>query len=695
MTTASNKTTAILNYALAGFSVFPAIGKIPEAPGWKTTPYDPLIDPSRFTRNYGVVLRPTDLVVDVDPRGFAPNDDPFTRLLPILGDAATKTYAVATGGYGNGRHIYFSLPLGTPKLRYKVEPEFQGIQFSTVGRYVMGPGSIHPDTNREYTVLHGAPMGILPAPKALIDLLRTQEGAMELEQRDVFSTDEPTRLRFVNFLTSAPIAVEGANGDNTTYRTAAMGRDLGLSPQDTFELMATHWNDRCAPPWTADELLVKVQNVYKYAKSTAGCRSPLVQFGELLNQKTDTPAEIPNVLWNLTQKGSLVLNDSLNTRNYLVLETIQGRPNPLHGLVRYNELSGKMEYCSIPPWYDPFDKVGEVTDNDLTELCYSINRLFGYRTSKALVYEAVSTVARLNSYHPIRVYLNTLVWDGTPRIDCLLTQYAGVEDSQYTRAISKCFMLAAVARVFSPGAKFDQVLILEGAQGIGKSTFVEALARGWYVDMFLDSHSKDSTLALEGAWIIELSEMDFLKRSEATAFKAFFARKEHKIRKPYDRMPTTHQMQSVFVGTTNPEGPYLPDQTGNRRFWPVRCSRFNIPQLRHDLDQLWAEATFRYKTGEQFHLTPAEEALAREQQARRQASDPWVYSLGAWINNSATSRPYAVGEILLCALGIPPVRQRLSDATRVASILTNTYGWASVRIGEDVKLIAPMLLTDR
>ena len=328
---------------------------------------------------------------------------------------------------------------------------------------------------------------------------------------------------------------------------------------------------------------------------------------------------------------------------------------------------------------------------------------------------AVQTVARDNKFHPVREYLESVVWDGTPRIDTWLIRYLSVEVPDtgeetnlcdYVRAIGAFWLISAVARVYDPGCKVDHCLVLEGKQGKGKSTALDILGGCWYTDDIADLSSKDAALGTRGKWIIEFGELDVFNRAEASRINAFITRKEDHIRPPYDRHFGDFPRECVFAGTVNPET-YLKDETGARRFWPVLCGEVDYDALRRDRDQLWAEAAARYRRGDKWHLT--ETALikvATEEQAARYDEDAWTVTVLQWADKptqrfekerpgdpetpiepfTSTRESVVSEEILLHCIGLSVDRHDQRQKKRVSRILV-AAGWKSkpVRMGTIVQ----------
>jgi predicted P-loop ATPase len=285
-------------------------------------------------------------------------------------------------------------------------------------------------------------------------------------------------------------------------------------------------------------------------------------------------------------------------------------------VIAYNELQRYISIKSDLPWRSLFE--GEWwRDEDDSQLIAYMDERYRYFT-RAKYLDAIKKVADDRKYHPIRDYLNNLSWDNVERLDTLLITYFGVDDSAYVKAVTRKTLCAAVARIFNPGCKFDYILILNGKQGTWKSTFLRKLGKAWFNDSLMLQDTKDKTAAekLQGYWILEISEMSGLKKTDVETLKAFISRQDDAYRASYGRHVTPHPRQCIFIGTTNAETGFLRDTTGNRRFWPVQCETGKDPRDISDdeVNQIWAEALTRYKQGEKLYLTKEIEAVAEEQQ---------------------------------------------------------------------------------
>ncbi|MGX1259347.1 VapE domain-containing protein [Sinorhizobium fredii] len=319
---------------------------------------------------------------------------------------------------------------------------------------------------------------------------------------------------------------------------------------------------------------------------------------------------------------------------------------------------------------------GEISDDACALLRAFIIEAFNFDPKNENVRDAVTQLCLENTFHPIRQMLDTLVWDRVPRLDRWITSYLGADDTPLNAAIGRIMLIAAVRRVREPGAKFDTIPVLEGAQGTGKSTALRILAGpGNHSDNeILTLDTKAQMEAMEGVWIYELSEMSGLNKSEVERMKAFASREVDRARMSYGRFSEARGRQTIFVGTTN-EHKYLKDRTGNRRFLPVKTGKIDLEALLRDRDQLWAETASREAEGESIALPPELWSAAAVEQEDRLEDDPWLEKL-------ATVRGRAVGEevraftadVLSEVLGIPVERQHNGQTKRLAALMRQ-HGW--------------------
>ena len=296
-----------------------------------------------------------------------------------------------------------------------------------------------------------------------------------------------------------------------------------------------------------------------------------------------------------------------------------------HGVVWWNEFAIRVEARVVPPCGG---SVGPWTDRHDKLISAWLTAQYGVTVSRAMVADAVELIAQADSRHPVRDYLQSLKWDGVPRLDAWLTTFAGCADNTFTRHVAAKTLIGAVARIMQPGAKFDTMTVLEGDQGSRKSSLTAALSphREWFSSSIKgDLEAKDTAIGLSGKWIIEMAEMAVVGRNRTEVTKAFLTEQVDNYRAPYGTRSEDHPRQCAFLATINPEadGRYLHDTTGGRRFWPVKVVRADVDALIACRDQLWAEAFARHQSGEQWWLSAELEKLAKVEQSERQESNVW------------------------------------------------------------------------
>jgi predicted P-loop ATPase len=279
---------------------------------------------------------------------------------------------------------------------------------------------------------------------------------------------------------------------------------------------------------------------------------------------------------------------------------IMGHDPQICGTVGHNEFAHRNELLKDLPWRS-MEKGFYWSDADDAALRHYLERVYGLNhVGKTM--DAFSVIVEQNRYNPIKDYLSGLVWDGIERLDTLLIDYFSSTDTEYTRAVTRKTMCAAVARIFNPGCKFDYMLLLIGKQGLGKSYFMKKLGGKWYSDSLTTVVGKEAYEQLQGAWILEMGELSAAKKADIDALKHFISKQEDIFREAYGRRTAVFPRQCIFMGTTN-DYECLRDKTGGRRFWPV-----NVGEGKHSLwddfnvDQVWAEAVQGYKAGEELYL---------------------------------------------------------------------------------------------
>lgn len=344
----------------------------------------------------------------------------------------------------------------------------------------------------------------------------------------------------------------------------------------------------------------------------------------------------------------------------------------------YNLLTDRVEFLANPPWDVNAKKrkyIGRgLDDHDYISAKMSLARRFKFEPTTNLTFEAVDYEAKQNSFHPIRDWLKELVWDGTPRVDTWLIDYLGAKPNDLNRAIGRKVLCAAIHRVMYPGCKFDHVVVLEGDQGIGKSTLLRELAGKWFCDSLGDVTNKDVIGQIQGSWIVEISELSSLDRASTNAMKEFISKQTDKARMAYERKAQEYPRQCIFIGTTN-DDEYLKDPTGNRRYWPVEVSGADFEQMALDHYQIWAEAFSIWKqkkTTLYMHTKELKNAVEKLQNLKL-LSDPWEDTISTFlaadrVANGETS-PIKMPDLYTLSLGRLGTNMTRVDQLRLGGIL--------------------------
>jgi len=368
------------------------------------------------------------------------------------------------------------------------------------------------------------------------------------------------------------------------------------------------------------------------------------------------------------------------------------------GALGFDQFSELIVKLRAPPWQvGPF-KRGEWTEVDDYRLRHWLSSKFCEAKEKDIM-QAVTLVAHEHKFHPLIERMDALKWDGISRVRSWLIDYLGVckgkqferlalDDRdrlvQYTELTGLKWLVGAVARVYEAakpnaitGCQMDMMLILEGEQGIMKSTAFRVLGGEWFTDEKLDFNNKDSMMILQGRHIIEMAELEGMGKAEASATKNFITKREDLFRAPYGRKLEKKPRRVAFCGSVNHQSDYFKDDSGNRRFFPAYCTLIDIEKLKADVDQLWAEALFCYRDGVKWWIEPHERELFAFEQDKRFQEDIWRDLIEEYcIGRDCVS----VGEILEQAIKMEKSRWEANATKRVGSILGRRMGWIKSQV---------------
>lgn len=566
------------------------------------------------------------------------------ELFPQLKDSSVS---VLSGRGGGSKHIYVrvktpvkgyrlaqsaekvevSMPSTSPsrieleqlpdekiKQGLRLRPAWE-ISFMSDGQQVVLPPSIHPDTRGEYrwgvNIKTAEDLQLIEPPKTK-EIERQFVGELEtFKPADISVGDLDLPESLVNRIFSGEgvedrsasllgvtISLIRAGLDDNEILTILTDRENFLG-EVAYEHAKSDRRSRAAY-WLQKYTLPKAHQEASIEKLFETAWTEDDEIATTLEDEKDIEAQERDILnldapmhWRTEiERAKDGGPPKVSLKNVLlILENGGGR-----GIFTRNIFANRDHYGTDAPWGA---KAGApITDEDAIDIKVWLSKNYRMEPSVGLVEEAIRHACKRNAYHPVRDYLRGLFWDGEPRVATWLKTYLNADMREpYLSAVSRKVLVAAVARVMQPGCKFDQVLILEGRQGVGKSSAARTLAGdAWFLDSLPDLHDKDARLNLLGHWFIEVSELASLRRSDSELYKAFFAAQSDRVRAPYGKRWEEHLRQCVFIGTTN-VGDYLKDQTGNRRFWPVLVGQCDFDGLKRDRDQLFAEAFEIWQAG--------------------------------------------------------------------------------------------------
>ena len=394
---------------------------------------------------------------------------------------------------------------------------------------------------------------------------------------------------------------------------------------NAFDLVRLHMfadKDDDARPDTPTNKLPSYIAMCEFAVQDPGVAALINQ--ERYEQATaafDKPIEDTDTNWMLKMAVSSTTGAPAKTTDNVLL-ILENDPL-LKGKLAFDEFANRGLVLGSLPWDSRCGR-RQWTDVDDAGLRHYVEKIYGI-TGKEKIYDAAALAAHKHVINDVRDYLAGIIWDGVRRLDTLLIDYLGAEDNAYTRAVARKSLAAAVARVMTPGVKYDYMPILSGPQGIGKSTLLRLLGLRWYSDSLTTFEGKEASEMIQGVWINELGELNGLSRSETNAVKQFLSRTDDIYREPYGRRTGTYPRRCVFFGTTN-DSEFLRDRTGNRRFWPVDVAiqeplKNVFTQLQEEVPQIWAEAFVIWQLGEPLYLTGEAEAISKQQQEAHEESN--------------------------------------------------------------------------
>jgi len=368
-----------------------------------------------------------------------------------------------------------------------------------------------------------------------------------------------------------------------------------------------------------------------------------------------------------------------------ILLVMESDPD-LDGVFKYDSFAKRLIIFKCPPWEKPqYFKVRPIDDSVYIRLEAYVEGTWGLKISKDKSSDAIIATAQLdkNTFNPASDYFDNLEWDGVSRLETWLEKYVACnkQPKNYLSMVGAKFMCGLAARAIRPGIKFDTMIIFEGNQYAGKSYLARIMATvegvEYFLDDFKDIENKDALMKMQGKLVVEFPEISTMRKSEVNDLKAFVSRQEDEFRPPYGRNTVTAPRQCVFIGTVNPEGPYLRDVTGNRRYWPVSCrNKLPIDELKAVMPQLHAEAVYLVKHGEKLWLSDTEYQMACKEQDKRVMADIWTDRIEEIVS---TKFDISTDE-LLDSLGINTDKRNPMVYSRIHQTMS-MLGWEACRVG--------------
>jgi len=517
--------------------------------------------------------------------------------------------------------------------------------------------------------------------------------AIEEELQDVYRREKDDRYTFLEGSTTNGLVVYDDYHAYSNHDTDPAGKQTC----NAFDLLRIHkfgHLDDEAKTGTPVHRLPSYTAMKEWAQENKQIK------GELVSLRIDDDADVTDDFDDIETDGAEPAQDNWMATlqvgengaiksTFLNATIILNNDEKINGIPMFNLFSGRVEIARTGKMWDSAHSY---------KVRKHIGRKYNVDFPETKIEQAIEDRANKNAFHPVQEYLESLEWDGQQRLATLFIDYFKCDDNAYTREAAKCCLVAAVNRVFNPGYKFDNVPVIGGAQGIGKTTFIETLARGkWYGEL-TSFEPKVAVEETQGRLIVEINEMGATNRHDLEMQKSFISSRSTTVRLAYARHPVEYFRQFVLMGTTN-QSEYLKDSTGNRRWWPIDANlpygeTIDFSRLEREVDQVWAEAYMLYLIeDEQTTLSKEAQSIARELQEDKKESDPWQGVIESWLQQSANAGRYdpnpdfdAIGEDdererVCCAeiwedcLGMRGRDMRRMDSNRIAAIMNNMEGW--------------------
>ncbi|MGI9071023.1 MAG: VapE domain-containing protein [Bryobacteraceae bacterium] len=651
-----------LRYAALGWPVLPLNGKLPITErGSKDATTDVELIQRWWAKwpkaNVGIATGHNFFALDVDIKS---SGDETIEALEAKHGKLPDTIQQITGS--GGRHFLFRLPVykAIKNSASKIGP---GLDIRGEGGYIVAEPSIHPVTKHPYAfdgLKEIEEQELLEAPDWLLEL----------------AAEKPND-RFV-----LPERIEEGSRNTILFKLASKWRGSGMIFDEIKAGLLSVNSSRSDETLPTGEVESIAKSVCRYEVTyisrPGNAMRVMREYDESRRGEVGNLFQSAKADPNWLQRLSYTFNERPEKLLANVIVALESAPH-WYGSFAYDEFS--MTAHAMKDLIGRIPAGAVIGDYEISLITAVLQNGDDIRVGSDTVAEGVATVAKSNSCHPVRNYLEGLRWDGERRIDAWLVTYLGVPPSNYAAAIGTRWLISAVARIFEPGCKADACLILEGLrQGQGKSTALRILGGEWFSDEVGEIGNKDTLLQIRGKWIIELAELDALSRHDASRIKAFISRQVDRYRPPYGRVTVDVPRQCIFAGTVNHDT-YFKDETGNRRFWPVRTGKIDLEALRRDRDFIWAEAVELFRDGHNWYLDdPDLCSEAEKHQLERYELDPWQDLIGDYCTRHG-GQDISVEDLLNGPINKPVAQWTQADRNRIGRCLRLLgYVRASARV---------------
>lgn len=585
---------AALEYAKKGWRVFPChiptergcscgrpdcsrIGKHPKTRnGFK----DATTDVSKIERWFGrrsnlaIATGSGLLVLDIDPGSGG--EESLQKLEEEFG-ALPDTLTCRTGS--GGAHYYFIVDIPVPNSGGKLG---EGIDIRGDGGYVIAPPSLH-KSGKRYEWTNDT---MRECPQWLLDLCLEDS----VENEEVKTPDGFVGNGRNNFLTSQ----------------AGSMRRRGMSQQAILAALFEENKERCKPPLPSGEVVRIAKSISKYE-----------------------PEEDPADWKSFLKKNSSGVAKPTPGNCVIYLTYMDEWKN----CICYNEFTDEYFWSKQPPESQILrpNKGDKLEEAHTIYVSHWMAKEAGPVFNQDVVWSSLKAVAKSNKVDPVKEWMNSIQWDGKPRVDTWMHTYLGAKKKDIIKQIGRWWLIGAVARVFEPGCQVDHTLVLEGAQGVGKSQAARILGGDYYLGTLPSLSNQYASLYLQGFWIVEIPELSSFKGANRERVKEFLTQVEDVYKRPYDKVQTRRKRRCTFLATTN-LSTYLEDHE-NRRYWPVKMKRLKRAYLIRDREQLFAEAVYLYKSGEPWHPDKASTAALKVEQEERHVVDAWEVQILTYLKS--------------------------------------------------------------